>query len=227
MKKEYICSMDKKQRHERILDCRYYNGDDHEPTDDNDSLFWNYEREWVNGEHDNWDGVRNEIIKIGLSDWLYNNDGTDSDFKCMLFNRYCHWVGICEKKDFIKWYKNKYVGSSLTNRQRRANIRRPKLIAKCRYYNGETENPYEGTDDEMKWYYESCWVKQLSGSYERARMFRREVGNHFDDIAKKYDIPRSLIGLFFNRYEYWCTMGNVNIEYFRDWLLYDYLKIKE
>ena len=116
---------------------------------------------------------------------------------------------------------------SLTNRQPRAKERRPKLIEQCRYYKGEKENPYIGTEDQMNWYYESCWVEQLSESYENARSYRYEVGNIFDDIAGKYHIPRSLIGLFLNRYEHWCCMGEVNLEYFREWLLQSYLKIKE
>ena len=219
--------MDKKQRHERILDCRYYNGDEHEPTDNNVSLFWDYERSWVNGEHENWVSERMEINQLGLTDWLYNKDGTNTDLKCLLFNRYCHWVGMHNTDEFLKWYEKEYVEPSLTNRQQRANKRRPQLIARCRYYKGEAHNPYEGTEDEMKWYYESCWVEQLSNSYEEAKFLRMEVGNHFDDIASKYNIPRSLIGLFMNRFEHWCSMGKVNIEDFRNWLLYSYLKIKE
>lgn len=191
-------------------------------------MFWHYERGWANGHHENWETERDDLKRLGLSGWLYKEDGTDPDFKCLLFNRYCHWIGLHGGTDsFLKWYEEYYVKPSLTNRQRRANARRPKLIAMCRYYKGEIDNPFKGTEDEMIWYYESCWVEQLSESYENAKFMRIEVGNNFDDVAEKYKVPRSLIGLFLNRYQHWHCMGEVNLEYFRDWLLYSYLKVKE
>ena len=220
--------MDKQLRHERILSCRYYRGEDKPPVDNKESMFWHYECGWASGQHDNWDTELEELRRLGLSEWLHNNDGTAPDFKCLLFNRYCHWIGLYGgTDDFLKWYDEYYVRPSLTNRQRRAKERRPKLIAQCRYYKGEKENPFEGTEDQMKWYYESCWVELLSDSYENAKPYRYEAGNKFDDIAEKYHMPRSLIGLFLNRYEHWCCMGEVNLEYFREWLLQSYLKIKE
>lgn len=107
------------------------------------------------------------------------------------------------------------------------NEQRGKLIERCRYYKykGESENPLKGTPDEMKWYYESCWVEQLSQIYSNAKAFRYEVGHHFDDIAEKYDVPRSRIGLFLDRYEHWSCMGEVHLDLFREWLLYEYLKL--
>lgn len=220
--------MDKKLRHDRILSCRYYTGDDKEPDDNKTSMFWHYERGWANGQNDSWETEREELKRLGLSEWLHKDDGTDPDFKCLLFNRYCHWIGLYGGTDgFLKWYEEDYVNLSLTNRQRRAKERRPGLIARCRYYKGEKKNPYKGTEDEMKWYYESCWVDQLSESFENAKPLRNEIGNKFEDIAEKYNVPRSLIGLFLNRYEHWHSYGEVNLEYFRDWLLYGYLKLKE
>ena len=217
--------IDKQHRYERILDCRYYNGEDNPPSEINAS-FWHYECDWANGFHDNWDAEVKELTDLGLVQWLYDDDGTQPDFKCLLFNRYCHWVGMYEGTDgFLRWYADNYVRPRLTNRQRRAEERKPKLIAKCRYYKGEKENPFKNTDDEMKWYYESCWVNQLSDSYRNARQYLYEAGNQFDDIAEKYKVPRSLIGLFLNRYEYWACFGTVDIDAFRSWLIYSYLKV--
>lgn len=220
--------MDKQLRLEKILSCRYYRGEDKPPVDNRESMFWGYERTWVNSKYENWDTEKEEIMRLGLSEQLYNEDGTAPNFKCLLFNRYCHWIGLYGGiGEFLKWYKNDYVRQSLTNKQQRANKRRPKLIAQCRYYKGEKENPCNGTTDQMKWFYESCWVDQLSESYENAKSYKYEVGIKFDDIAEKYHIPRSLIGLFLNRYEYWCYIGEVNLKYFREWLLQSYLKIKK
>lgn len=218
--------MDKRIRHERILSCRYYNGESQAP-EGIDNMFWGYECGWANGKHDNWDTEKEDIKRLGLLEWLYKDDGTDPDFKCLLFNRYCHWIGLYGQTDsFLRWYNEQYVKPRLTNRQRRANERRPKLISKCRYYKGESENPFEGTPDQMTWYYEKCWVEELSASYENAKPFRWEAKNYFDEIAEKYNVPRSLIGLFLNRYEHWSCMGEVNVELFKEWLLYNYLKIK-
>lgn len=219
--------MDKRVRHERILDCRYYNGEDNPPAETN-AMFWHYECGWANGKHENWEGEKKELSDLGLTQWLFENDGTQPDFKCLLFYRYCHWVGMYEGTDgFLRWYADQYVRPRLTNRQRRANNRKKKLTAMCRYYKGEPENPYKGTPDQMTWYYESCWIEQLSASYENAKMFRHEVGNKFDDIAEKYNVPRSLIGLFLNRYEHWASWGEVHLDLFREWLLHGYLKINE
>lgn len=85
--------MDKKVRHDRILDCRYYNGEETMPSETN-SMFWHYEHGWANGEHENWESEKQEISHIGLDQWHYEDDGTQSDFKCLLFNRYCHWIGM-------------------------------------------------------------------------------------------------------------------------------------
>ena len=214
----------KSETFDRILACRYYNGESDPPAETN-SMFWGYECDWVNGKYNNWEWERGEIERLGLSDWLYNNDGTDSDLKCLLFNRYCHWIGLYGQTDeFLRWYNDCYVAARLTNRQRRANERRPNLIAKCRYYKGESENPYDGTPDHMKWYYERCWVEQLADSYENAKPYRMELKNNFDDISEKYNVPLSLIGLFLNRYEHWACMGKVDIEAFRGWVLHEYLK---
>ncbi|MDE6269584.1 MAG: hypothetical protein K2M12_01850 [Muribaculaceae bacterium] len=219
--------MDKKVRHDRILDCRYYNGEENPPADTN-AMFWHYECGWANGKYEDMETERHDMAALSLELWLYTEDGTDPDLKCLLFNRYCHWVGLHgDPKGFVRWYEESYVRPRKTNRQRRADERRPGLIEKCRYYKGEQDNPYKNTRDEMNWFYESCWVKQLSESYQNADIYKREAGGKFDDISRKYDVPRSLIGLFLNRYEHWACWGEVDIEYFRNWLLHQYLKIKD
>ena len=220
--------------HSRILRCRFYDGEKEFPekkfetfTVENPASFWHYEQLWVERMYqDNWDMEIDEMTRLGILS-KFADSSTPRTLIALLYNRWRHWGGAySEAEEFVKWFFRTYE-SRPTNFQRRFERRKKKLITMCRYYKGEQVNPYEGTDDQMKWYYESCWVEQLSTSYENAKMSRHEVGNHFDDIAEKYHVPRSLIGLFLNRYEHWACMGEVNLDLFRDWLLYAYLKIKK
>lgn len=55
--------MDKALRHERILDCRYYNGEEEAPSGI-DSSFWFYEQLWANNLNYNWE-YEEKIGKIG------------------------------------------------------------------------------------------------------------------------------------------------------------------
>lgn len=226
--------MNHEDKHSRILRCRFYNGEKEFPekkfalfTSENPGTFWYYEQLWVERMYkDNWDMDIDEMTRAGIFS-EFDKSSTPNSLIALLYNRWRHWGGAySEAEDFVKWMFATYEARP-TNYERRFEQRKKKLTAKCRYYKGEQENPYEGTEDQMKWYYESCWVEQLSESYENAKMFRHEIGNKFDDIAEKYNVPRSLIGLLLNRYEHWCCMGEVNLGYFREWVLQDYLKIKE
>lgn len=216
--------MDKKLRHERILDCRYYNGEDECPQGIN-GMFWFYECFWVNHENEDYSYADKELKRLGLENFE-GCDGTPYELKCLFYNRFEHWNGIFTPDEFLNWYKTQYQQPRTTNRQRRAESRRPKLIAQCRYYGGENENPYKGTDFEKIWYYESCWVEDLSLSYRNAEPLywhlRRYPG--MTELAKKHKVPCSLLGLFINRYEYCHSMGEVCIDVFKDWVENVYLK---
>lgn len=226
--------MKQENKHDRILRCRFYNGEKEFPekkfenfTAENPASFWDYEQLWVERMYkDNWDMEIDEMTRAGIFS-KFDKSSTPKTLIALLYNRWRHWGGaFSEAGEFVKWFFERYEIRQ-TNYERRYERRKKKLTAMCRYYKGEEENPYEGTPDKMKWYYEKCWVEQLSESYQNAKDFRFEAGNHFNDIAEKYNVPRSLIGLFLNRYEHWACMGSVNLDYFREWLLHSYLKIKE
>ena len=217
--------MDKKTIYDRTLNCRYYNGEEKCPDGINE-MFWGYEQSWVLGHHEHWDMEKEDLKRLGL-EYFEATDGTPYEIKCLLFNRYAHWIGIHDNgESFLKWYIDTYQKPRLTNRQRRALHRKEKLIKSCRLYKGEEKNPYEGTDLQMTWYYEQCWVENLSNSYTNAEVGRNECKHWgLEDLHKKYGVPRSLIGLLVNRYIHWHTLGpDVHIEYFRDWFENVYMK---
>ena len=217
--------MDKKQRHDRILDCRYYNGED-TPPEDEYALFWDYERGWANGEHEDWEGEKMELRSLGLENFE-PNDGTQYDFKCLLYNRYCHWSYGFEPEDFISWYINRYQKPRLTNRQRRYLRRKDKLLKECRFYKGEDKCPFTDGKSEHFWKYERLWVDMLSSSYTYADNWRSELERYdkIREIVHKYNLPSSFIGLLINRDEHW--LGMVDEDDFVRSIKRDYLKIRE
>lgn len=83
------------------------------------------------------------------------------DFKCLLFNRYCHWIGMYGgSEEFVRWYHENYVFPRQTNRQRRYLQRKKELLKMCRFYKGEEEEecPYKDPKDVHFWKYEKIWV---------------------------------------------------------------------
>lgn len=215
--------MDKKIRHERILACRYYNGEDKCPRGINE-MFWDYECIWANGDNQSWNTEREELKQLGLQ-YFEPKDGTPDDLKYLLYNRYRHWSYMFNADEFLDWYRTQYQQPRKTNRQRRAEKRKPKLIAQCRYYKGEDENPFEGTHYQMMWYYESWWVDRLSQSYNEAEPFYQVIEHfHLEQFAQEINIPRSLLGVFMDRYIHWACIGEVNVEGFKRWILNNYLK---
>lgn len=203
--------MDKSLRHERILDCRYYNGEDSAPEGIN-QLFWGYECGWVNSldqnNGENWKYEEKVLKRLGLENFE-PDDGTPYSFKCLLFNRYCHWIGVYNGgDDFLRWYKEEYQQPRKTNRQRRYDERKVNLIKKCRFYNGEEECPFNNAKDEHFWKYENIWVDMLSNSYSNADEWRKELAPYkeIQAIVKEYGLPSSYIGLLINRDMHWLGM---------------------
>jgi hypothetical protein len=101
---------------------------------------------------------------------------------------------------------------------------RKSLIARCHYYKGESkeDNPYEGTDCEMLWYYESCWVDfSLNSPDSLIGLVKEYKYDRLDKILKRDGVPMSLKALLYNRYTHW-SMGSP--AGFRKWYFTDYLK---
>ncbi|MDE6266086.1 MAG: hypothetical protein K2M07_01885 [Muribaculaceae bacterium] len=122
--------MMKPEVYDRILDCRYYNGENNPPAETN-TMFWNYEHLWARGTDRDWECEKDQLKQLGLWEWLHNNDGTPAALKCLLFNRYCHWIGLYgQPEGFIRWYSENYVEPALTNRQRKAIISENKSLTK-------------------------------------------------------------------------------------------------
>lgn len=194
-------------------------------------IFWHYESMWVemklNGKAPCLDSVMQEYKDYGMDDFA-TEDGTPYDLKVLLFNRYYHWSGMLDRggSEFRKFYLN-YYQPTPTNRERRAESRRPHLIAKCRYYKGEETNPLENTPEGMFWFYEECWVNELSRSYHAGDGWRKvlafEIGKDFN---KEDGVPQSLKGLLLDRYLHWAVMGSFDKERFIQWYKERYLKEK-
>lgn len=219
--------MDKKLKHERILDCRYYNGKGSAPNNEY-ALFWEYEQGWANGKYEGWESEKQDILHLGLEHWLYEEDGTHPDFKCLLFNRFCHWIGLyVGPEEFVKWYRESYVLPRLTNRQRRYLQRKEKLLKKCQFYKGEEDCPYKDSKDEHFWKYEKIWVDRLSRSYTNADIWRNELTSYknIQSFVKEHGLPSSYIGLLVNRDLHW--LGFIDEQGFLKSIKRDYLKIKE
>ncbi len=254
-------SKEDKRKH-LILSCRFYNGEDECPfeqelkTHEIDkshlpppecmkdeytlpyekvaylqkcSTFWRYESMWVemelSGDKSFFKSALEEYKAYGMSDFEECDD-TPLRLKVILFNRYYHWCGLLDKcgTEFRRFYLNDYQ-TTPTNRERRAELRRPQLIAKCRYYKGEKTNPLENSPEGMFWFYEQCWVDELSRSYHAGDGWRKvlelEIGKDFN---KGDGVPQSLKGLLLDRYLHWAVWGDFRKDLFIRWYKQYYLK---
>jgi len=96
------------------------------------------------------------------------------------------------------------------------------LLASCRYYKGETNNPFFGKDQNksMFWEYERIWVKrELDGDSYASELKQLDKAG-LGDFGKQKRVPDSLVALLFNRYEHWL---NGSPDDFRVWLANTYL----
>ena len=85
----------------------------------------------------------------------------------------------------------------------------------CVYYDGSNKS----IDKHIFAYYERCWIWQLflyGEHYENDIKCMNSFGitNEWID---SFNIPRSLVALFFNRYMHWAVMGNFDKEAFMHW----------
>ncbi|MCM1034888.1 MAG: hypothetical protein NC038_00055 [Paludibacter sp.] len=110
----------------RTLDCRVYNGEDSCPNNQN-ALIWDYERHWVTHPKIKWTEEIEYMHILGLDQFMKEEDGTPLTLKAQLFNRYEHWVGLCNGEEFVKWYIDFYLSIGKTNRQKRYDYPKKKL----------------------------------------------------------------------------------------------------
>lgn len=104
------------------------------------------------------------------------------------------------------------------------------LIAQCRYYKGEKENPYKKREDAepdgMLWYYESCWVRMMQ---EDKQMIDGQMQEYIYYGLKHFSeddgVPMSIKSLLFNRYGHW-NVYDSDIENFKRWYKKTYLKME-
>ena len=111
--------------HSHLIElCRYYKGEEDnafEGKDQNKSMFWFYERAWVNfmaktaDRNENGRFANNLISEYlteytlkGLTNFSFN-DGVPITFKALLFNRYQHW-SMGDAEGFKEFYIKEYLG---------------------------------------------------------------------------------------------------------------------
>lgn len=106
------------------------------------------------------------------------------------------------------------------------------LIQHCRYYHGETENPFEGRDQEaaMFWFYEQYWAKHTLAALRSEDSPEAEtLGMYIDDYLRfglrtfnqADDTPVTLKAILFNRFAHWCQ---ADAEAFKKFYLSRYLR---
>lgn len=78
------------------------------------------------------------------------------------------------------------------------------LLKSCRFYRGESSNPYEGKDPNkaMLWFYEMGWVKMAESGKSPAssEMLRDYEFLGLKSFRADDGVPVSLKALLFNRY---------------------------
>lgn len=103
------------------------------------------------------------------------------------------------------------------------------LLAVCRFYDGEKENPFPEGNPYMFWGYERMWVEAKGGeiSPPDAREYYDHLG--LKDFSPGDGVPLSLRLLLFSRYLHW--MGGYgedsDREGFKKFYLEEYLGNKK
>lgn len=81
------------------------------------------------------------------------------------------------------------------------------LLKSCRFYRGESSNPYEGTDPNkaMLWSYEQMWVKRSERGLSAADSETLEDYDEYGLKSFSADdcVPLSLKAFLFNRFLHW------------------------
>lgn len=92
------------------------------------------------------------------------------------------------------------------------------LLKSCRFYRGESSNPYEGTDANkaMMWSYEQMWVKSAERGLSPADSETLEDYEAYGlkSFSSDDGVPLSLKAFLFNRFLHW--QGGNGMEIDRD-----------
>lgn len=92
------------------------------------------------------------------------------------------------------------------------------LIQFCRYYQGESENPYQGTKG-MLWEYERLWIEY---TFEQNPILASCINEYslagLSTFEMQDDTPASLKALLFNRFTQWDESGD-----FKKWYKNTYI----
>lgn len=86
--------------------CIYYDGTE----ESSQTLMGDYERHWLdayvqsNGQAFQWE-VK-DMIHNGINEEWIDSFGIPRSMVGLFFNRYCHWVGLYDKNDFMKWFED-------------------------------------------------------------------------------------------------------------------------
>ena len=86
--------------------CIYYDGTE----ESSQTLMGDYERHWLdayvqsNGQAFQWE-VK-DMIHNGINEEWIDSFGIPRSMVGLFFNRYCHWVGLYNKNDFMKWFED-------------------------------------------------------------------------------------------------------------------------
>lgn len=232
-----------KRRH-LMLECRFFNDETENPfkkeleaNDTEESKVkllesavkaWEYERWWVdNIQTTNLESLVEEYNRHGC-DGFEEDDGTPVTLKAVLWNRFYQDMERTEtdSDSYKKWYLDDYH-SRQTFRQVRADERRKTLIPKCRFYKGGDMCTTESLTHNMFWEYERLWVEALSYSFQNGEQWRQVFHDeHLWLLARKHEIPASLIGLLCERYKHHGHGGETTRD-FMLWLEEFYIKPTE
>ena len=94
-------------RDELLKYCIYYDGT--EKSREN-RLWGDYEGHWLNDCIDTNDKAFQQeveyMIRCGISEEWLDSFGIPRSLIGIFFNRYCHWLGLYDIKDFMSWFED-------------------------------------------------------------------------------------------------------------------------
>ncbi len=129
--------------------------------------------------------------------------------------------GLTERQDNICKFDEKQCAEYLLDFEDELY---PQPITICRYYKGETENPFEEVDSVKAslWFHERCWVNFKQDSQQK-NFFCTEIAEYicYNLLDFNDNVPLSLKTLLWNRYCHWNYSDS---ESFKFWYLNCYLQ---
>ena len=205
--------------------CHYYKGEEKNPyTNLPEALFWEYEKQYF---------FNPERVPNGSKYWQEHISDTARDYadmapylldKILPVETRGMLAFACEdlaqhnpiaRLDLLRYFPEN-VNQTILER-----YRHKPLLNDCKYYKGEEECPYPGTDIKSTyWRLESIWVEEVNDN----EILRDEYGFNFtidfpDDMAHITSIPFYLKATMYDQYRHF----GGSKEGFEDWL-YSYLE---